>query len=161
MPDCLIILIIYNINMLNLYLIGRKDGKRHRRTWFLLLLRNYFPVRREFCREGRARLNDLKKFIQWLRNGMDIRFAPYNLHLESPDHFTSHDPHLKDLSRHALVWNFSLIHRLPVKMSGVYTVGGGRHVGKTVLIKQWMAHLSLVFLTFPGIRYIFFDIHQP
>jgi uncharacterized protein len=72
---------------------------------------------------------------------MDIRFAPHNLHLESPDHFFFQDPHLKVLSRQALVWDFPLIHRLPVKLPGIYTVSGGRQVGKTTLLKQWMAHL--------------------
>jgi hypothetical protein len=48
---------------------------------------------------------------------------------------------LKVLSRQALVWDFPLIHRLPAKMPGIYTVSGGRQVGKTTLLKQWMAHL--------------------
>lgn len=72
---------------------------------------------------------------------MDIRFAPHNLHLESPDHFFFQDPHLKVLSRQAMVWDFPLIYRLPVQLPGIYTVSGGRQVGKTTLLKQWMAHL--------------------
>jgi len=83
----------------------------------------------------------LNKFIQWLENGMDIRFAPHNLHLESPDQFFSLDPHLQVLNRQPLVWEFPLILRLPVQLPGIYTVSGGRQVGKTTLLKQWMAHL--------------------
>jgi predicted AAA+ superfamily ATPase len=72
---------------------------------------------------------------------MDIRFAPHNLHLESPGQFFSQDPHLKILSRQPLVWEFPLIPGLPVQLPGIYTVSGGRQVGKTTLLKQWMAHL--------------------
>ncbi|HKL01622.1 MAG TPA: ATP-binding protein [Desulfotignum sp.] len=72
---------------------------------------------------------------------MDIRFAPHNLHLESPDQFFSLDPHLQVLNRQPLVWEFPLILRLPVQLPGIYTVSGGRQVGKTTLLKQWMAHL--------------------
>lgn len=72
---------------------------------------------------------------------MDIRFAPHNLHQDNPDQFFSQDPHLKVLSRQALVWDFPLILRLPVQLPGIYTVSGGRQVGKTTLLKQWMAHL--------------------
>jgi hypothetical protein len=71
---------------------------------------------------------------------MDIRFAPHNLHLESPDQFFSQDPHLKVLSRQPLVWEFPLILGLSVQVPGIYTVSGGRQVGKTTLLKQWMAH---------------------
>jgi hypothetical protein len=71
-----------------------------------------------------------------METGMDIRFAPHNLHLDSPEQFASLDPHLKVLSRQALVWDFPLIQRLPVKQPGIYTISGGRQIGKTTLLKQ-------------------------
>jgi hypothetical protein len=48
---------------------------------------------------------------------------------------------LKVLSRQPLVWEFPLILGLSVQVPGIYTVSGGRQVGKTTLLKQWMAHL--------------------
>lgn len=72
---------------------------------------------------------------------MDIRFAPHNLHLESPELFAAQDPHLKVLSRQPLVYRFPLIDRLPTDLPGIYTISGGRQIGKTSLLKQWMGHL--------------------
>jgi predicted AAA+ superfamily ATPase len=72
---------------------------------------------------------------------MDVRFTPHNLHLESPDLFAGQDPHLKVLNRQPLVYRFPLIDRLPTRLPGIYTISGGRQIGKTTLLKQWMAHL--------------------
>ena len=72
---------------------------------------------------------------------MDTRFAPHNLHRESPDLFISQDPQLKVLRRQSLVWRFPLIERLPRETPGIYTISGGRQIGKTTLLKQWMARL--------------------
>ena len=72
---------------------------------------------------------------------MDIRFSPHNTHLEDPDLFLKHDPHMKQLQKQILVHRSPLLNQLPRYQPGIYTIGGGRQVGKTTLIKQWMAHL--------------------
>jgi predicted AAA+ superfamily ATPase len=72
---------------------------------------------------------------------MDIRFSPHNTHVENPDLFETRDPHLRQLQQQALVHRSPLLQQLPDSLPGVYTIGGGRQVGKTTLIKQWMAFL--------------------
>jgi len=72
---------------------------------------------------------------------MDIRFAPHNTHLDDPENFEARDPHLKQLRQQTLVHRSYLLDELPSHTPGVYTVGGGRQIGKTTLMKQWMALL--------------------
>jgi predicted AAA+ superfamily ATPase len=72
---------------------------------------------------------------------MDIRFSPHNAHLEDPTLFHLIDPHLRQLSRLPLVYRSELLGRLPRLIPGIYTISGGRQVGKTTLLKQWMAQL--------------------
>ena len=72
---------------------------------------------------------------------MDTRFSAHNTHLEDPGSFIERDPHLKQLRKQLLVYRPPLLDRLPRYQSGIYTVGGGRQVGKTTLMKQWMAEL--------------------
>ena len=72
---------------------------------------------------------------------MDNRFLPHNTHLEGLDAFRLLDPHLRQLGKRPLIHYSELILRLPVHDPGVYTVSGGRQVGKTTLLKQWMALL--------------------
>ena len=63
-----------------------------------------------------------------------------NLQLKSESEFTQNDPHLSRL-RHQKWVNYSeLIYELP-RQEGVYTLGGGRQIGKTTLLKQWMLYL--------------------
>ncbi len=86
---------------------------------------------------------------------MDTRFRHHNTHLDEPEAFTLRDPHLRELGRLPLVHRFGLLDRLPRAKPGIYTVGGGRQVGKTTLLKQWMSELlssgieprRIVFLT--------------
>lgn len=86
---------------------------------------------------------------------MNDRFLPHNLHWHSVDYFAEHDPQLRGLKKQVFVYTPSLIHQLPKKTPGIYTLGGGRQIGKTTLVKQWMKHLlergvppdSLFFLT--------------
>jgi predicted AAA+ superfamily ATPase len=90
-----------------------------------------------------------------LERPVDIRFRPHNTHLEHPTSFPEHDPHLKQLRRQKLIHRSSLLDRLPGEEAGIYTLGGGRQVGKTTLLKQWMWDLlkggvaprRIVFLT--------------
>lgn len=72
---------------------------------------------------------------------MDTRFSPHNAHLENPAEFDRLDPHLRHLRRRQLVHRSHLIDALPIDTPGIYTIGGGRQVGKTTLMKQWMAEL--------------------
>ena len=72
---------------------------------------------------------------------MDIRFFPHNAHLEDPDSFVKRDPHLRQLRQQLLVHRSHLLNKLPCQQPGIYTIGGGRQIGKTTLMKQWMAEL--------------------
>jgi len=71
----------------------------------------------------------------------DPIFLTNNLHHESVDLFLKSDPHLRRLGGVAYSHRSQLLGRLPREMPGVYSVGGGRQVGKTTLLKQWMADL--------------------
>jgi len=72
---------------------------------------------------------------------MDIRFFPHNTHLEDPSSFNERDPHLNQLRQQLLVHRSHLLDQLPRHQPGIYTIGGGRQIGKTTLMKQWMAEL--------------------
>ena len=72
---------------------------------------------------------------------MDPRFLPHNAHLESPEMFAKLDPHLRVLARQPLIHRSSLIEQLPTTETGIYSLSGGRQIGKTTLMKQWMARL--------------------
>lgn len=72
---------------------------------------------------------------------MDVRFSPHNTHHDDPESFLERDPHLRQLGRQLLVHRSSLLGKLPCNRPGIYTIGGGRQVGKTTLMKQWMAEM--------------------
>lgn len=72
---------------------------------------------------------------------MDIRFRPHNTHLDDPASFRALDPQLRQLERQPLVHTPPLLARLPREKPGIYSVSGGRQVGKTTLLKLWMADL--------------------
>lgn len=72
---------------------------------------------------------------------MDARFLPHNTHLEGVKQFFHNDPHLKALGKLLFVNRSPLLKELPQYQEGIYTIGGGRQVGKTTLLKQWMADL--------------------
>ncbi len=86
---------------------------------------------------------------------MDIRFLPHNSHWEDAGAFSRNDPHLKQLLKQPLVHRSALLGTLPCGQPGIYTVSGGRQIGKTTLLKQWMNELlrqnvrprSIVYLT--------------
>ena len=40
-----------------------------------------------------------------------------------------------------LVYNFPLLQQLPTKIPGIYSITGGRQIGKTTLLKQYMLTL--------------------
>lgn len=72
---------------------------------------------------------------------MDARFLAHNSHLDGLEAFVRQDPHLRRLADQPLVWESPLLGRLPDSVPGVYTLGGARQVGKSTLLKQWMARL--------------------
>lgn len=72
---------------------------------------------------------------------MDPRFLPHNSHLETPRLFRERDPQLKHLEGLPLRHRPELLDRLPRDTPGIYILGGGRQVGKTTLLKLWMAEL--------------------
>ncbi|MDP2194090.1 MAG: ATP-binding protein [Alphaproteobacteria bacterium] len=86
---------------------------------------------------------------------MDDQFLPHNFHWQSIKQFIDFDPQLRKLSKQIYVHTPSILQKLPIDISGIYTLGGGRQIGKTTLLKQWMRLLlekninpeSIFFLT--------------
>ena len=72
---------------------------------------------------------------------MDPRFLPHNSHLENPSGFAEQDPQLRRLSRQTYQYRSELLDNLAVATPGIYTLGGGRQIGKSTLLKQWMNEL--------------------
>ncbi|OGT64635.1 MAG: ATPase [Gammaproteobacteria bacterium RIFCSPHIGHO2_12_FULL_45_9] len=72
---------------------------------------------------------------------MDPQFLVHNTHWDDPLHFADQDPQLKRLKKQPLVWSPALLSHLPRDIPGIYTLGGGRQIGKTTLLKQWMVAL--------------------
>lgn len=72
---------------------------------------------------------------------LDPRFAPHNTHLEAPESFSRLDPHLRCLKRQRLVYRFPLLEHLPRHKPGIYSITGGRQIGKSTVLKQWMADM--------------------
>jgi len=72
---------------------------------------------------------------------MEDLFLPHNLHWQSVEQFTSFDPQLHKLKKQIFVHEPALIKKIPTKIPGIYTLGGGRQIGKTTLLKQWMKKL--------------------
>lgn len=72
---------------------------------------------------------------------MDIRFAMHNSHRNGLDQFIEQDPQLRRLKAQRYQHRSALLDELPSNTPGIYTVGGGRQIGKTTLLKQWMLEL--------------------
>lgn len=97
---------------------------------------------------------------------MDPRFEVYNSHItQGVEQFLNYDPQLSRLAKLPYAYQFPLVKRLPTIEPGIYTLGGGRQIGKSTLLKQWMAHL-LVQQKVPAAQIIFLsgdlidDYHQ-
>lgn len=71
---------------------------------------------------------------------MDTRFLIHNTHLDGREAFLKWDPQLRRLSQQKYVNVPALLDKFP-QMPGIYTLGGGRQIGKTTLLKQWMLRL--------------------
>jgi len=85
---------------------------------------------------------------------MDIRFLPHNSHLDSPSSFTSLDPNFRQLNKQKLIYISPIIDSLPKTEPGIYSITGGRQIGKTTLIKQWMNKLLIDGINHRKIRYL-------
>lgn len=72
---------------------------------------------------------------------MDPRFFAHNIHLAHPGKFEQLDPQLNYLKTLKYAYKWPMIDQLPSKEPGIYTLEGGRQIGKTTLLKQWMAKL--------------------
>ena len=72
---------------------------------------------------------------------VDPRFALHNLHLEAPDLFRTMDPQLRELRRLRLTYRYPILAHLPVNEPGIYSITGGRRIGKSTVLKQWMCDL--------------------
>ncbi len=72
---------------------------------------------------------------------MDAIFTPHNLHRLHPGRFRELDPQLKSLQDLPLVYRFPLLDSIPRNNPGIYSITGGRQVGKTTLLKEFMAEL--------------------
>lgn len=71
----------------------------------------------------------------------DSIFSAHNLHLESIELFENQDPQLSRLKKSPYCYESALIQDFPFDIPGIYSVGGGRQVGKSTLLKQWMLFL--------------------
>ncbi len=71
----------------------------------------------------------------------DPQFMIHNSHLEDLAEFSERDPQLKRLNKQIYAYTSPLVSQLPVKNPGIYTITGGRQIGKTTCAKQWMLHL--------------------
>lgn len=72
---------------------------------------------------------------------MDTKFAAYNNHLYGLEKYWEIDNHLRMLQEQVFIYQNPLIQELPKKIPGIYTIGGGRQIGKTTLLKQWIVEL--------------------
>ena len=72
---------------------------------------------------------------------VDPRFAPHNTHREDPSRFATLDPQLRELRRVPIAYRYPMLAKLPVEEPGIYSITGGRRVGKSTVLKQWMADL--------------------
>lgn len=63
------------------------------------------------------------------------------MHLIDVERFETLDPHLQVLADQVYIYHAPLIDELPKDIPGIYTVGGGRQIGKSTLLKQWMVSL--------------------
>ena len=71
----------------------------------------------------------------------DPRLHPHNLQWQGRDVFLTQDPSLRRLRANPLVDEPDLLAELPLHTPGIYTLVGGRQVGKSTLLKQLMQRL--------------------
>jgi len=57
--------------------------------------------------------------------------------------FEQNDPHLAKLAKMPYIFSSKILNQLSFHIPGIYTLSGGRQIGKTTLLKQWMHKLLL------------------
>lgn len=72
---------------------------------------------------------------------MESEFIVHNSHLRSIKLFEQSDPHLMRMGQQTYIFHSPIINEIPFGIPGIYNLGGGRQVGKTTLLKQWMLSL--------------------
>lgn len=72
---------------------------------------------------------------------LNAQLLLHNSHLSDPMSFADEDPQLKALKHQIYTYHPPLLDELPINIPGVYTITGGRQIGKSTLSKQWMLHL--------------------
>jgi uncharacterized protein len=72
---------------------------------------------------------------------LDTHFLIHNTHWQVGKRFAETDPQLKRLATLPFSFRSGLLDELPQKEPGIYTLGGGRQIGKSTLLKQWMLEL--------------------
>lgn len=85
---------------------------------------------------------------------MDERFLFHNTHLEDPQQFNERDPQLRKLKKQVYIYHSKLLNEFPSNTPGIYTLGGGRQIGKTTLLKQWMLKLLERGIPAPAIAFL-------
>lgn len=81
-------------------------------------------------------------------------FALHNQFKESITRFEKHDPHLKKISNLPLIYHSPLLNEPCFHGPGIYLITGGRQVGKTTFLKQFI--LNLLQKNNCGVDYVFF-----
>ena len=74
---------------------------------------------------------------------MEVQFQANNTHLVDVAAFNQTDPNLRRLYQQKYIYRSSLIDQFPRDEACILTLGGGRQVGKSTLLKQWMEDLLL------------------
>lgn len=72
---------------------------------------------------------------------LDPRLQVHNSHWQAAAEFARQDPTLRRLLQLPLVHEPTLLQELPLQTPGIYTLVGGRQVGKSTLLKQLMQRL--------------------
>lgn len=67
------------------------------------------------------------------------RFSNHNLHWADTAAFASRDPHLSRLQDAPLKAPYRFLEVFPMQTPGIYTLSGGRQLGKTTCLKQLMS----------------------
>jgi len=85
---------------------------------------------------------------------MDLELEIHNSHLKNPTTFSIRDPHLRRLQEQVFIHRSHLLDRLPRSQPGIYSLGGGRQIGKTTLLKQWIDELLRDGIAPPHLRFL-------
>jgi predicted AAA+ superfamily ATPase len=70
-------------------------------------------------------------------------FGEHNKHWQSIEDFVQNDYQLRTLYKKRFIHEPLLLDELPSNIPGIYTLCGGRQIGKTTLLKQWMRYLLI------------------